>query len=85
VLHGAEHVPAAACPFASGGPKLLHYIQQWIVPMRSKPVPSIFADNGRGFYGGVGNLRKCGMRKVICGMNSAEVGCGTVGNMRNAE
>jgi len=32
---------------------------------------------------GVGNLRKCGMRKVICGMKSAEVGCGTVGNMRN--
>jgi len=25
----------------------------------------------------------CGMRKVICGMKSAEVGCGTVGNMRN--
>jgi len=25
------------------------------------------------------------MRKVICGMKSAEVGCGTVGNMRNAE
>jgi len=31
---------------------------------------------------GVGNLRKCGMRKVICGMKSAEVGCGTLGNMR---
>jgi len=25
------------------------------------------------------------MRKVLCGMKSAEVGCGTVGNMRNAE
>ena len=35
------------------------------------------------FEWGVGNLRKCGMRKIICGMNSAEVGCGTVGNMRN--
>jgi len=23
------------------------------------------------------------MQKVICGMNSVEVGCGTVGNMRN--
>jgi len=34
---------------------------------------------------GVGNLRKCGIRKVICGTKSAEVGCGTVGNMRNAE
>jgi len=34
---------------------------------------------------GVGNLRKCGMRKVICGIKSAEVGCGTVGNMQNAE
>jgi len=34
---------------------------------------------------GVGNLRKCEMRKVICGMKSAEVGCGTVGNTRNAE
>ena len=33
---------------------------------------------------GVGNLRKCGMRKVICGTKSAEVGCGTVGNLRNA-
>jgi len=32
---------------------------------------------------GVGNLQKCGMRKVIYGMKSAEVGCGTVGNMRN--
>jgi len=34
---------------------------------------------------GVGNLRKCERRKVICRMKSAEVGCGTVGNMRNAE
>jgi len=25
------------------------------------------------------------MRKVICGMKFAEVGCGTVGNMQNAE
>jgi len=34
---------------------------------------------------GNGNLRKCRMRKVICGTKSAEVGCGTVGNLRNAE
>ena len=39
----------------------------------------------RQYIPGVGKMRNCGMRKVKCGMNSAENYRGVVCNLRNAE
>jgi len=54
-------------------------------PILTNPIRPLAVPMFCRVFEGVGNLRKCGMRKVICGMNSAEICCGTVGNMRNAE